>query len=656
MLLLGLLATLTAKTYVLVGMETRGHWLAQLVRVVSLDIALQFGLAALFLTFEAKAARWRLVTVPVSALSLAFNSINAAYLLIAGSQLNAAVVLLGIHRLGEAWAILVEELLQYNPFWWVLLVACLVALPLLWRRLFFTPLRQIGRGAAPGHFDDRTRLAFGVAAVGLAISLLWPAPDMLSLQHLAGNATLGTCRSWLGEVFQKQPNFSTEFRGFRPVELAVPNTVQAFARSSRPNIVMLVLESTRFDHVEMPDGEPGAQTRPRTPNILSLARQGTWVRHARATVPHTTKALFSILCARLPVLQYAQFEVTTYVQVECLPHVLASAGYQTAFFQSAIGIFEIRPRLVRKFGYEHFESWENVGGEPLGYLASDDLSLAEPFENWLDQMGNDREPFFATLLTSATHHPYRLPKSKASTPHGEGDELSDQQRYALLVEAEDKLLGLVLAVLDERGLRDSTIVVVLGDHGEGFGTKGIKQHDNNFFEEGLHVPLVMAGPGIPKLRVDGNVSLVDVTPSLLAVLKVRSVLSERNPLYGMNFFGAYWPDRPRYFACYFDDSCVGFVVDSRKVVVFPQGRESVYYDLATDPAENSPQRLTPDLEERLPDMWRVVNALRNRRLANDLRLGEELRTDNGWYCGEGKECEHPNSPEGYFHAPPSTFY
>src|SRR6185436_10270471 len=96
-------------------------------------------------------------------------------------------------------------------------------------------------------------------------------------------------------------------------------------------------------------------------------------------------------------------------------------------------------------------------------------------------------PFFLPVLTSATHHPYRLPKTLTApgTP---------PQRYARLVEAEDALLGDILKALDDNKLTGSTIVVALGDHGEGFGDRGVRQHDNNYFEEGLHVPFVIAGP------------------------------------------------------------------------------------------------------------------------------------------------------------------
>ena len=102
-------------------------------------------------------------------------------------------------------------------------------------------------------------------------------------------------------------------------------------------------------------------------------------------------------------------EVTESIEVQCLPDVLRRAGYRTAFFQSALGRFEDRPRLVALLGYEEFAAWEEIRGEPLGYLASDDESMVPVVARWLDSSEGD-EPFFATVLTSAAHHPYQLPR------------------------------------------------------------------------------------------------------------------------------------------------------------------------------------------------------------------------------------------------------
>ena len=187
---------------------------------------------------------------------------------------------------------------------------------------------------------------------------------------------------------------------------------------------------------------------------------------------------------------------------QCLPAVLRTAGYRTGFFQSARGIFEQRPRLAANMGYEDFAAWEDIQGEELGYLASDDESLVAPIANWIDRQPSD-QPFFITALTSAAHHPYRLStRARARAEKSGAPVETDEDRYARLVEAEDELLGALLEIVETRALRDRTIFVVAGDHGEGFGDKGVKQHDNNFYQEGLRVPVVFAGPGVPKAEID----------------------------------------------------------------------------------------------------------------------------------------------------------
>src|SRR5690606_25752739 len=134
-------------------------------------------------------------------------------------------------------------------------------------------------------------------------------------------------------------------------------------------------------------------------------------------------------------------------------------------------------------GFASFAAWEDIGGEPLGYLASDDESLAAPLFRFIDQADG---PFFAVLLTSATHHPYRLSTvAEARAEAADAPRGTSFERYHRLVEAEDALLGNLVAGLERRGLGQRTIVIAVGDHGEGFGDKGVKQHDTNFFEEGL---------------------------------------------------------------------------------------------------------------------------------------------------------------------------
>lgn len=84
----------------------------------------------------------------------------------------------------------------------------------------------------------------------------------------------------------------------------------------------------------------------------------------------------------------------------------------------------------------------------------------------------------------------------------------------------DACFGLLMAGLDERGLLDSTVVVVLSDHGEELGERGVFQHRFSLTDATTHVPLLVRLPGGAHggRRLTGLTSLVDVAPALLELV------------------------------------------------------------------------------------------------------------------------------------------
>src|SRR5205823_775164 len=89
--------------------------------------------------------------------------------------------------------------------------------------------------------------------------------------------------------------------------------------------------------------------------------------------------------------------------------------------------------------------------------------------------------------------------------------------YAAAVRYTDRELGRLWAALEQQGLAQHTIVVVVSDHGEGLGDHGRLGHGEELFEELLHVPLLIRVPGRPTLprRVPDLVRVIDVMPTLL---------------------------------------------------------------------------------------------------------------------------------------------
>jgi choline-sulfatase len=86
----------------------------------------------------------------------------------------------------------------------------------------------------------------------------------------------------------------------------------------------------------------------------------------------------------------------------------------------------------------------------------------------------------------------------------------------------DRVLGSLIADLDVRGLRDKTVIVVAGDHGEAFGEHGREGHARDVHGEVTTTPLIVSFPFRlePGIVVDAPTENVDLWPTLLDLLKL----------------------------------------------------------------------------------------------------------------------------------------
>jgi len=93
----------------------------------------------------------------------------------------------------------------------------------------------------------------------------------------------------------------------------------------------------------------------------------------------------------------------------------------------------------------------------------------------------------------------------------------------------DTWIGELLSVIEEQGRAEKTLVVVVADHGEGFGEHGqIWEHNANVFDEVVHVPLIVRLPGGAHggQRVRRLVRTLDVAPTILELAGVRGELGD----------------------------------------------------------------------------------------------------------------------------------
>ncbi|MBT3341559.1 MAG: sulfatase-like hydrolase/transferase [Gemmatimonadetes bacterium] len=101
------------------------------------------------------------------------------------------------------------------------------------------------------------------------------------------------------------------------------------------------------------------------------------------------------------------------------------------------------------------------------------------------------------------------------------DEGARQMRsnYYGCISLVDRMVGRILGAIDDKGLRDNTIVVFTSDHGEMVGTHGHVEMRSPY-EESSRVPLLIRAPWLSqgKRRVEGNFSQIDFVPTLLELL------------------------------------------------------------------------------------------------------------------------------------------
>ena len=84
----------------------------------------------------------------------------------------------------------------------------------------------------------------------------------------------------------------------------------------------------------------------------------------------------------------------------------------------------------------------------------------------------------------------------------------------------DHHIGRVISHLEETGLSKNTVVIITGDHGEGFGEHGVMLHGYHLYNPQTHVPILFRVPELPPRRVEREpVGHVDLLPTVVNLLR-----------------------------------------------------------------------------------------------------------------------------------------
>lgn len=332
--------------------------------------------------------------------------------------------------------------------------------------------------------------------------------------------------------------------------------------SSPPNIVFVLTDDQRFDAIGALD--PNIDT----PNMDRMLNEGAHFQNAFVTTSLCSPSRATLLTGQYMhshgVVDNNKVDIS---HLEFFPERLQTVGYQTAFIGKwHMGAHGDDPQpgfdhWVSFKGQGHYrpinngqQSWLNVNGARVaqtGYITDE---LTDYAMTWLDSVDQDA-PFLLYLSHKAVHADFipaerhqdqyadrlpDLPASAADTAenrdgkpmwvhnqrnswhgvdfpyHSDLDIREYRRAYNRSLSAVDESLGEILAWLDAQGLKENTIVILMGDNGFMFGEHGLIDK-RNAYEESMRVPLIMYAPTkiAPGLKIDEVVANLDIAPTML---------------------------------------------------------------------------------------------------------------------------------------------
>lgn len=406
-----------------------------------------------------------------------------------------------------------------------------------------------------------------------------------------------------------------------PGEAHQVNSLAPFQEKVR-NVILFVLESVPAEYVSGYTDKFQA-----TPVIDRHLSQSLVFSDVYAHSPSTNNTLVSLLGSIYPMISYKSIS-SEHPEIDwpAISSELKKNKYRTGFFHASDNRFKGMDKFL---SYRQFDTimdfrtirckkevldteWEYLDGV-------DEECMINAFTNWL-RKDTLQQPFFATLWTMQTHYPYFA--SDIEKNYGVKDPLLN--RYLNALHHSDAMLGIVLDELKHRGLAESTLVVVVGDHGEAFGRHHQYGHASHIYEENIKVPLILINPllfsGQKQSVIGGH---VDICPTIMDILRLPSPKEWQ----GTSLFDTTRINRAYFFSPW-SEYLFGYRTPEYKVIYNANENETMVFNLHKDPEEmNNLANQVPDFVElshgRLARWVQYHTSVLNEKLSQPIRISHQ---------------------------------
>lgn len=263
-----------------------------------------------------------------------------------------------------------------------------------------------------------------------------------------------------------------------------------------PNILLVSIDALRPDHL----GCMGYE-RETSPVMDAFCRRSVRFRRVIAQSSRSIRSIPAVFTGRYPsqVAYGSEYLWPSLLRENrTFAEALRGGGYDTAVTMGT-------DYFTRVDGF--FQGFEQVNQIPE-YRPARDRPVNEALTQ-LDRLQASSRPWMLWVHLFNVHERYLWDR----TPSRFGDALVDE--YDTEITLADAQVGRLLSALEQRGLNDDTVVVLMSDHGEAFSEHGHTGHSQALYNEEVYATLMIRVPGVTPREVTSPVALFDVMPTLL---------------------------------------------------------------------------------------------------------------------------------------------
>lgn len=278
---------------------------------------------------------------------------------------------------------------------------------------------------------------------------------------------------------------------------------------------------------------------------------GMYMSNAYTGDTFTLKSITASVCGVAPLVADFNREYLNHIYNPCLPHVLNALSHMdnrthhnhtkaddfttwpwhSTFMQSITDDYDNQDKLLPVLGFkdkitdakitEDYEKSNRTAPEKYNFWGYPEHELRDYFLHALKHAEEKHERVFITHLTGQTHHPWDMPVGDEYEEYIHSSLFKHNGRlnkYFNTLGVADRWLGEVTEVLEEAGVADETLLVMVGDHGISLPEDGgVTPYDGPMVSN-FHVGLTFSHPKLPPITIDSRVTSMQIVPTIMDLL------------------------------------------------------------------------------------------------------------------------------------------